>query len=901
MGAFLLPIIHLRLCGIIAGRHGGVLFEELMLSLIQKIFPSKNERELKRMQPLVDQINALEPEIERLSDEGLRGKTAEFRERLAKGEALDELLPEAFAVVREAGKRTMGMRHYDVQMIGGMVLHRGRIAEMRTGEGKTLVATLTVYLNALEGKGVHVITVNDYLAERDSLGRGSFKGMGEIYRFLGLTVGCIKHDMRPAEHKAAYACDITYGTNNEFGFDYLRDHMALHPDHRVQRGLHYALVDEVDSILIDEARTPLIISGPAEESTTKYAQVDRLIPRLKKDEHYTVEEKTRTVALNDQGVEAAEEFLALKNLYEPHNIEWVHHIQQALRAHVLYKLDVDYVVKEGQVILVDEFTGRLMPGRRFGEGLHQALEAKEGVRIERENQTLATISLQNYFRLYKKLAGMTGTAETEAAEFYEIYKLDVTVIPTHRPMVRIDNPDVVYKSVKGKFKAVADEIAECNRLGQPVLVGTVSIEKNEALAELLKRRGVKHEVLNAKNHEREAEIISRAGQKGSVTIATNMAGRGTDIVLGEGVIELGGLHVIGTERHESRRIDNQLRGRAGRQGDPGSSRFYVSLEDDLMRIFGSERISAIMGKLGMTEDEAIEHSIISKSIERAQKTVEGHNFDIRKHLLQYDDVMNKQREVVYTRREAILEGQDIQAEVLGMLQDIVEAHFSANAPAETHPEEWDLNPFVAWFEETFKAPASDLLPKDMGKAGGEDLKRAFMRRAEEAYARKEAEMGSEELRGLERYLTLEALDGLWKDLLLAMDKIKEGIGLQAYGQKDPLLEYKKEAYNAFSEMMATVKEEVIPMLMRVAKADPERQLAPAAPDPHQMRLQESRPEFTAPGQQAPMIAAQGAEPQPQAKAKVVVEPIKRDLPKVGRNDVCPCGSGKKYKKCHGAA
>jgi len=870
-----------------------------MLSWIQRIFPSKNERELKRMAPMVEQVNALEAEYARLDDEALRAKTVEFRQRLAKGETLDELLPEAFAAVREAGKRAMGMRHYDVQLIGGMVLHHGRIAEMRTGEGKTLVATLTVYLNALEAKGVHVITVNDYLAERDSLGKGSFKGMGEIYRFMGLTVGCIKHDMRPEERKAAYACDITYGTNNEFGFDYLRDHMAVQPEYRVQRGLNYALVDEVDSILIDEARTPLIISGPAEESTTKYAQVDRLIPRLNKDEHYNLEEKTRTVALNDKGVEAAEQFLALKNLYEPHNIEWVHHIQQALRAHVLYKRDVDYVVKDGQVIIVDEFTGRLMPGRRFGEGLHQALEAKEGVRIERENQTLATITLQNYFRLYKKLAGMTGTAETEATEFFEIYKLDVMVIPTNRPMVRIDNPDVIYKSMQGKFKAVADEIAECNRLGQPVLVGTVSIEKNEQLAELLKRRGVKHEVLNAKNHEREAEIIARAGQKGSVTIATNMAGRGTDIVLGEGVIELGGLHVIGTERHESRRIDNQLRGRSGRQGDPGSSRFYVSLEDDLMRIFASDRISAIMSRLGMTEDEAIEHSIISKSIERAQKTVEGHNFDIRKHLLQYDDVMNKQREVVYARREAILEGEDIKGEVFGMLQDLVEAHFAANASVEMNPEEWDMKPFVAWFEETFKTPAADLLPKDMAQAGGEDLKRAFMRRAEEAYARKEAEVGADELRSLERYLTLEALDGLWKDLLLAMDKIKEGIGLQAYGQKDPLLEYKKEAFNAFSEMMSLVKEEVIPMLMRIHKADPERQLAPAAPDPHQMRLQESRPEFTAPGQPAPMIEAQGA-PQ-KAPGKVVVEPIRRDMPKVGRNDLCPCGSGKKYKKCHGAA
>jgi preprotein translocase subunit SecA len=870
-----------------------------MFSFLSNLIPSRNDREIKKMRPLVDQIAGLEQAISTLSDDGLREKTTDFKARLSQGETLDDILPEAFAVVREAGKRALGMRHYDVQMVGGMVLHQGRIAEMRTGEGKTLVATLPVYLNALSGLGVHVVTVNDYLAERDSLGRGSFKGMGEVYRFLGLTVGCIKHDMRPPDRRAAYLCDVTYGTNNEFGFDYLRDHMATHPDHRVQRGLNFALVDEVDSILIDEARTPLIISGPAEESTDKYSRIDRLIPNLKKETHYTVDEKSRSAVLTDQGVEAAESFLSLKNLYDPMNIEWIHHIQQALRAHVLYRVDVDYVVKEDQVIIVDEFTGRLMPGRRFGEGLHQALEAKEGVKIERENQTLATITLQNYFRLYSKLSGMTGTAQTEATEFHEIYKLDAMIVPTHRPMVRIDHPDSIYKNVTGKFKAVADEVEDCYKRGQPVLVGTVSISKNEQLSETLNRRGVKHELLNAKNHEREAEIISRAGQKGAVTIATNMAGRGTDIVLGPGVSELGGLHVIGTERHESRRIDNQLRGRSGRQGDPGSSRFYISLDDDLMRIFGSERISGIMGKLGMTEDEAIEHPFISKSIERAQKTVEGHNFDMRKHLLQYDDVMNKQREVVYTRREAILEGENIRDEVMVMVQDIVESHFEANTPVEEEPENWDLSVFAKWFEETFVASSQGLVPAKGATIDRDGLKRAFMKRAELAYMQKESQVGPEAMRELERYLTLEALDSLWKDLLLSMDHIKEGIGLQAYGQKDPLLEYKKEAFNAFSELMASVKEEVVPMLMRVQRTEESTPLIHAQ-DPIMMKLTESRPEFNVPGAQTESMGMPLGTNAGNPPAKVIVEPIRRDMPKVGRNDVCPCGSGKKYKKCHGS-
>ncbi len=876
----------------------------MAVSLLRQIFPSKNDRELKKLWPVVERIQSFETGLQSLSDEALKEKTAEFRARLEKGETLEDLLPEAFAVVREAGKRTLGLRHYDVQMIGGMVLQQGKIAEMRTGEGKTLVATLAVYLNALPGKGVHVVTVNDYLAERDSLGRGSFRGMGEVYRFLGLTVGCIKHDMPPDERRQAYACDVTYGTNNEFGFDYLRDNMAVHPLQRVQRPLNFALVDEVDSILIDEARTPLIISGPAEESTDKYVKVDRVIPRLKKEEHYTVEEKTRTASLSEAGVELVEQALGVGNLYDERNIEWVHHVQQALRAHVLYKRDVDYMVKDGKVLIVDEFTGRLMPGRRFGEGLHQALEAKEHVTIERENQTLATITLQNYFRLYKKLSGMTGTAETEAGEFFQIYKLEVVVIPTHRPMIRADNADLIYKTEKGKFNAVVEEIIDCHRRGQPVLVGTISIEKSERVSSALNRKGVKHQVLNAKFHEKEAEIISQAGQKGSVTIATNMAGRGTDIVLGPGVPELGGLHVLGTERHESRRIDNQLRGRSGRQGDAGSSRFYISLEDDLMRIFGSERISGIMGKLGMTDDEAIEHPMISRSIERAQKSVESHNFDIRKHLLEYDDVMNKQREVVYTRRQAVLEGEDLKKDIQDMLLDLVEERFDAEAPEGIYPEEWDLAPFLSWYRDVFRDDVRDLVPEDKAKIIREDFKRSLLKRAETAYEKKEGQIGPEAMRSLERHLLLEVLDTNWKNHLYEMDQLKEGIGLHAYGQLDPLIQYKKEGFETFRRMMGSIKAEVIPALMRIQQVHQGGEW-PAVDLQMPMRnLKESRPEFQVPGAApAPMAAAGALAAQPGGgePSKVAVVPIKRDMPKVGRNDLCPCGSGKKYKKCHGAA
>jgi preprotein translocase subunit SecA len=867
----------------------------VVLSLLKQIFPSKNERELKKLQPIVDEIASYETKLAALSDAQLQAKTAEFKAKLAEGWTLDQILPEAFAVVREAGKRAMGMRHYDVQMIGGMVLHQGKIAEMRTGEGKTLVASLPVYLNALSGKGVHVITVNDYLAERDSLGKGQFKGMGEIYRFLGLTVACILHDQRPDERRAAYAADITYGTNNEFGFDYLRDNMAIYPEHRVQRALNFALVDEVDSILIDEARTPLIISGPAEESTDKYGKADRIIPMLKKEAHYTIDEKARTAALTDEGVSVVEKALSLDNLFDDRNTVWVHHVQQALRAHVIYKRDTDYVIRDGKVVIVDEFTGRLMPGRRWGDGLHQAVEAKEGVTVERENQTLATITLQNYFRMYAKLCGMTGTALTEAAEFHEIYKLDVVSIPTHRPMVRKDSPDFVYKNLKGKFKAVADDIADAYKRGQPVLVGTVSIEKNEQLSEMLKRRGVPHQVLNAKNHEREAEIISQAGQKGAVTIATNMAGRGTDIVLGEGVKELGGLHVLGTERNESRRVDNQLRGRSGRQGDPGSSRFYISLEDDLMRIFGSDKLQGIMGTLGMTDEEAIEHPMINRSIERAQKSVEGHHFDVRKRLLEYDDVMNRQREVVYSRRQALLEGEDIRQDVLNMALDLAESHFDLHVAEGVEAEHWGLAELNQWFEETYRVAPPQWEPKALATMPRTDLLRAYLAAAEKGYLAQEQRLGGEAMRVLERHMTLDAVDTAWKDHLYAMDHLKEGVGLRAYGQKDPLIEYKRDGFEMFSRMMAGIKETVIPPLLRMEAVH--RDEAPVPQEDLRLRqYKESRPEFDL-GQGA--SGGEGGEGMPAPAAKPMLQPIKRTVPKVGRNEPCPCGSGKKYKQCHG--
>jgi len=893
-------------------------------SLLTKIFGSKAERELKKLWPQVHAINALEPQMQALSDADLRKKTDEFKARLAKGETLDDLLVEAFAVVREVSKRVMGLRHFDVQLIGGMVLHSGRIAEMKTGEGKTLVATLPVYLNALEGKGVHVVTVNEFLAERDSLGRGNFKGMGNIYGFLGLTTGVVKHGLDHEDRKAAYACDITYCTNNELGFDYLRDNMATHTDYTVQRPLNYAIVDEVDSILVDEARTPLIISGPSEESTDLYYKIDRIIPALSpgKDKDYDVEEKTRSVFLTETGVRHVEKLLKVDNLYDHKNVQLVHHVNQALKAHVIFKLDVDYIVKDGEVIIVDEFTGRLMPGRRYSDGLHQALEAKEKVKIEAENQTLATITFQNFFRMYKKLAGMTGTAETEAAEFRDIYKLDVLGIPTHNPMIRKDEADAVYRSVKEKFNAIVDDIAELHEKGQPVLVGTVSIEKNETLSGLLKKRGVKHEVLNAKFHERESEIISLAGQPNAVTIATNMAGRGTDIVLGPGVKELGGLAVFGTERHESRRIDNQLRGRSGRQGDPGLSRFYVSLEDDLMRIFGSDKLKDWMTRLGMEEGEVISHPWVSKSIERAQKAVESHNFDIRKHLLEYDDVMNKQREVIYKERNRVLREKDIRAHVVEILEDVSVLGIDTHLPEKVKPEDWDYEALKKWFQGIFQKPL-EWNRDNFARMDRDAFYAALKEEIVKAYEAKEKAMTPEVMRNLERAIILQVVDNQWKDHLLSMDHLKDGIGLQGYGGKDPLIEYKREGFMMFQDMVALVKEDSLKLLFLVQTVSSTEDLFPqgglknikeehpdfdprAAVAASPAQASSNQPMGMMGGNMPPGMApppgmenwqTQGSQPQ---ESPVKIAPVRREEPKVGRNDPCWCGSGKKYKKCHGA-
>ena len=842
-------------------------------ALAKKIFGSANDREIKRLQPIVAQINALEPSLVGLSQEALAAKTIEFRERLAKGATLNDLLPEAFAVCREMSKRVLKMRHFDVQLIGGMILHSGKVAEMKTGEGKTLVATLPVYLNALSGKGVHVVTVNDYLAKRDS------EWMGQLYKALGLSVGVIVHGLNDAERRASYFSDVTYGTNNEFGFDYLRDNMKFRLEDFSQRELNYAIVDEVDSILIDEARTPLIISGPTEDSTDKYYTINAVIPILKKEADYTIEEKSRTASLTDEGVVKLEKALRVNNLYAPENMDLVHHVHQALKAHAIFQIDVDYVVKEGQVIIVDEFTGRLMPGRRYSDGLHQALEAKEGVTIENENQTLATITFQNFFRMYKKLAGMTGTADTEAAEFQKIYNLDVAVVPTNRNNIRRDVPDMVYKSMQGKFEAVCNEIAELNKKKIPVLVGTASIEKSELLSNLLKRKGVVHNVLNAKHHEREAEIVANAGQAGAVTIATNMAGRGTDIVLGPGVAEMGGLHIIGTERHESRRIDNQLRGRAGRQGDPGYSRFYMSLDDDLIRIFNGERIKAYMERFNMEEDVPIESKLISRAIENAQKKVEAHNFDIRKHLLEYDDVLNKQREVVYELRKLILAGGD---GTKSLILDIVreQVHTMASTFASTkNTGDWERGPIL----ETTLALFDNALGIDdtfwQTTGSGKELEEKLVSRATAIYDARERAMGEYNgtpiLRQLEQMVYLGSIDQLWKDHLLNMDHLKEGVGLRGYGQKDPLVEYKKEGFMLFKMMDEQVKTDVISKLFRVElTAD--------------TKIEEIQP----PKKQAPMVFQHGDEP-------TTTAPAKRDDDKVGRNDLCPCGSGKKFKKCHG--
>jgi len=968
-------------------------------TILAKVIGTQNERDLKRIRPIVAGINAKEPEIQTLSDEQLRARTAELRQRVANGEPLDDLLPDAFAVVREAGRRTLNMRHFDVQLVGGVVLHAGKIAEMKTGEGKTLVATLPAYLNALTGKGVHVVTVNDYLARRDS------EWMGRIYRFLGMSVGVIQHDLNDQERQVAYGCDITYGTNNEFGFDYLRDNMKFDLAYYVQRGHNFAIVDEVDSILIDEARTPLIISGPAEESTDLYYEVDRIIPKLtpgrttrgdvkaedreelEKTGDYIIDEKHKTVTLTESGMAKAEKLLAGRlqagGLYDPANMPLLHHVNQALRAHSLFRLDVDYMIKDGQVVIVDEFTGRLMPGRRWSDGLHQAVEAKEKVKIERENQTLATVTFQNYFRKYGKLSGMTGTADTEAAEFAKIYKLDVMVVPTNRELRRVEEPDTVYRTEREKYEAIVSDILEKQQQGRPVLVGTVSIEKSERLSKQLKLRGIKHVVLNAKYHAQEAEIVAQAGRKSTVTIATNMAGRGTDILLGgnpefsarqqtlseeiaerlpkgqekfvddeesvyfyhldnfyrvpreayerifqafkkqtdaehDEVVAAGGLHIIATERHEARRIDNQLRGRAGRQGDPGSSRFYLSLEDDLMRIFGSDRISGLMQRLGMEEGVPIEHKMVTNAIARAQKQVEAQNFAVRKHLLEYDDVMNKQRESVYSLRRELLEGRiklteddpvDSREYLITLAEELLDSTVATYADADVEPEQRDYDAMRSAVADIYGVDVADLEAVALEGLNAEEISDALWPVVLTKYERKEALISTEVLRRVERDIMLQIVDSQWKDHLYSLDHLKEGIGLRGYGQKDPLVEYKKESFALFTAMKDRIEEEIVRYLWRLTPIiGDDDTAAPIRPAPRRA------PQITLSGPSAapaasPFGAIRGggsasavAEPPRPARTggDDVIRQVKREEPKVGRNDPCPCGSGKKYKKCHGA-
>ncbi|KAB2953605.1 preprotein translocase subunit SecA [Heliorestis acidaminivorans] len=833
-----------------------------MFGFLKKLLDD-NPKEIKKIQKTVDKINALEPDFQKLQDNELQHKTVEFRERLSKGASLDDLLPEAFATVREASRRVLGMRHFDVQLIGGTVLHQGRIAEMRTGEGKTLVATLPSYLNALTGKGVHVVTVNDYLASRDA------EWMGQIHRFLGLEVGLIVHGLSFEQRKAAYNADITYGTNNEFGFDYLRDNMVVRPENMVQRPQHYAIVDEVDSILIDEARTPLIISGQADKPTEKYYAVARIIPRLKREDDYKVDEKAHVVTLTEEGVSKVERMLGIENLAD--SLEWAHHVNQGLKAHALMKRDRNYVVKDGEVVIVDEFTGRLMFGRRYSEGLHQAIEAKEGLKIQNESQTLATITLQNYFRMYKKLSGMTGTAKTEEQEFIQIYKMDVVTIPTNRAIQRLDHSDVVYRTEEGKFNAVVEDIIEHHRTGQPMLVGTVSIEKSEILSDKLKKRGVPHQVLNAKHHEKEAEIIKNAGQKGMVTIATNMAGRGTDIVLGDDIADVGGLYVIGTERHESRRIDNQLRGRSGRQGDPGETKFYVSLEDDLMRLFGSDNIQGLMDRLGMDDSIPIESGVISRAIEKAQKRVEDRNFDIRKHVLQYDDVMNQQREVIYDQRRQVLDGGNLKETVHSFIDNIVANQVNRIAGDEKFPENWDLDALITYAEDVFLQQGA-IDKEELKEMEKEEIIELFQEKGKERYEDREAELGTEIIRDLERMIMLQMVDQNWMDHLDAMDQLRHGIGLRAYGQKDPLVEYKYEAYDMFNEMINNIQESFLRYMYRVnvVKEPIEEQQETVLSKATENRYEEEGPK----------------------------QPV-RSSDSIGRNEPCPCGSGKKYKRCCG--
>ncbi|WP_413854363.1 preprotein translocase subunit SecA [Candidatus Ruminimicrobium bovinum] len=873
----------------------------MLKELIGAIFGSQNERDIKKIKPIVEKINSLEPDIQKLSDEQLKSKTEEFKKRLSEGATLDDLLPEAFACVREASKRTIGLRHFDVQMIGGYILHKGKIAEMKTGEGKTLVATLAVYLNALEGKGVHVVTVNDYLAKRDK------EWMQPVYNALGMTVGNVCHDITNEERRQAYQCDITYVTNNELGFDYLRDNMVISKDDRVLRPLNYAIIDEVDSILIDEARTPLIISGAGEKSTDKYYVSNRIVPMLhgrfiteeeeikakyegvdlSKGYDYLVDEKNHSVVLTEQGVQKAEKILGLKNIYDDMQSEWVHHLTQAIRAHNLYKRDVDYVVKNGEVIIVDEFTGRLMPGRRWSDGLHQAVEAKENLQIAEENQTLATITFQNFFRMYNKIAGMTGTALTEASEFWEIYKLDVVEVPTNNPMIRKDFPDVIYRTENEKFNAIVADIEKCWKVGQPVLVGTRSIEKSEKLSDLLRRKGIPHQVLNAKFHEMEAQIIAQAGAKGAVTIATNMAGRGTDIVLGAGdkqqneeVKKLGGLYIIGTERHESRRIDNQLRGRSGRQGDPGASRFYLSMQDELMRLFGSEKMSVLMQKLGLKEGEDIQHPWISKAVENAQRKVEGMNFDIRKQLIDFDNVMNKQREAVYRLRNEILEGEDISATIRDMMLESVEEKIDQWTSEKTYPEQWDWSHFKAWMARSFgidfEAPSGEILDS----LNQDRLKEILLEQIKKAYDDRKEKLGSEILSQIERMVLLQMIDTAWRDNLYELDQLKKGIYFRAYAHKDPKIEYQKESFALFDGMMRRIRETTIEYVFRVqVNVMPKSMLND--------NIKTTKPD----------INEKDSDKTYKKSSSSVNN--HRDLKKIGRNDPCPCGSGKKYKKCCG--
>ncbi len=904
-------------------------------SLLTRVFGSRNERQLRQLNRIVAKINALEPEIEKLSDEQLQAKTPEFKQRIADGEALDKVLPEAFAVCREAGRRVLGMRHYDVQLIGGMVLHLGKIAEMRTGEGKTLVATLPVYLNALEGKGVHVVTVNDYLARRDAA------QMGKLYNWLGLSVGVVYPGMPHSDKREAYAADITYGTNNEFGFDYLRDNMALSKADRYQRGLHYAIVDEVDSILIDEARTPLIISGPADDSPELYIRVNRVVPHLVKQESedgegdFWVDEKGKQVHLSEAGMEHAEQLLVeagilngeTEGLYAAQNLTVVHHLNAALRAHAIYQRDVDYIVRDGEVVIVDEFTGRTLAGRRWSDGLHQAVEAKEGVPVQRENQTLASITFQNLFRMYKKLSGMTGTADTEAFEFQSIYGLEVVVIPTNRPTIRKDSPDQVFLNRKGKFNAVLADIEECAKRGQPVLVGTTSIETSEMLSEHLSKAGVKHEVLNAKQHDREATIVANAGRPGAVTIATNMAGRGTDIVLGgsleaelhalgedatdeqkaavkadwqkrhEAVKAAGGLHIVGTERHESRRIDNQLRGRSGRQGDPGSSRFYLSLEDNLMRIFASDWVQKAMRMMGMKEDDVIEDRLVSRQIEKAQRKVEAHNFDIRKNLLDFDDVNNDQRKVIYAQRDELLDAESVKDNVDGIRDDVIFDVVARFVPPNSIDEQWDLRGLEATLESDFGLQMSltDLV-KEHEELDAEAIAAKVQERVNQHFAEKEAGVGEETMRALEKHVMLTVLDQSWKEHLARMDYLRQGIYLRGYAQKQPKQEYKKEAFELFSDMLENVKREVVTLLSRVRIRSDEEVQALEAAERQQAEARLSQSQFQ--HQDVGGYSADEEAAQVQAAQQGVAQ-MQRDEPKIGRNDPCPCGSGKKYKHCHG--